>query len=190
MAGPDVGGSVRWLDALLGRQALADPDLDSLFALPQAALTLEAETGLTPTGQGAVCFRAAEGRAFTRVRKDAKALLGDRVEETSDPYGYTWLTVSHPLDKLVAELHSVNSTLRDADFAPSLLCSAVAFAANGERLALVYLYRRGTFYPFAPRTGRRRDTGLERRTATALAPELPVEQDEARWFALWDSPAG
>ncbi|GAA4043164.1 PspA-associated protein PspAB [Nonomuraea soli] len=179
---------MRWLDALLGRQAPAEPDLDALFALPQAAPHLEGATGLAPTGQGAVCFRAAEGRAFTRVQKDAKALLGSRVRETSDPYGYTWLTVDHPLDKLVAELHSVNSTLEGADFAPSLLCSAVAFANGSQRLAMVYLYRRGSFYPFAPLAGRGRDTALERKVAATLAGDLPVEPDEARWFALWDSP--
>lgn len=50
-----------WFDALLGRSKAARPDLDALFALPSAAVTLRAATGFAPVGTGSVCFRAAEG---------------------------------------------------------------------------------------------------------------------------------
>ncbi|WP_188192927.1 PspA-associated protein PspAB [Nonomuraea sp. SYSU D8015] len=182
-----------WLDALLGRSKPAKPDLDALFALPSAAVTLQAATGLEPTGLGSVSFRAAEGGAFATLENDVKALLGDRVEESGDRYGYTWLLVRRAPDAvsdLVTELHAVNSSLESAGFGPSLLCSLVSFAdPDGRRLALVYLYKRGTFYPFAPLTeGEKRDTALELQVRGALEGELPVEAELSRWFPVWGAP--
>ena len=64
-----------FLDALLGRTKPVPPNLDELFALPGAALTLEAGTDFKPTGSGSVCFRAAEGKAFSDIEKDVQDLL-------------------------------------------------------------------------------------------------------------------
>ncbi|GLW10560.1 hypothetical protein Misp01_56880 [Microtetraspora sp. NBRC 13810] len=183
---------MRWLDALLGRTRPVQPDLDALFALPSAAVTLEAATGLTPTGLGSVCFRAAEGAAFSALERDAKELVGAGVTESADSYGYTWLTITRSpgdLGDLVTELHGVNTTLEGAGFGPSLLCSLVCFAdPAGGGLALVYLYKQGTFYPFAPRGGQRRDNALELQVRGALNGELRIEEDLARWFPLWGAP--
>jgi hypothetical protein len=54
----------------------------------------------------------------------------------------------------------------------------------------VYLYKRGTFYPFAPDDNQkeRRDTELELRIRSMLGVDLPVEPDLARWFPMWDLP--
>ena len=89
-----------FLDALLGRSKPKKPDLDRLFALPTAAVTLEAAAGLKPTGVGAVCFRAAEGAAFAQIEADVRELLdagsdGPKVELSTDSYGYTWLVTRH-----------------------------------------------------------------------------------------------
>jgi hypothetical protein len=110
---------VGFLDALLGRTKPVPPNLDGLFALPGAALTLEAGTDFRPTGSGSVCFRAAEGKAFSDIEKDVRDLLNmgsDRkpVEVTTDSYGFTWLVSRHaPGDPegLVTDLHAVNSSL-------------------------------------------------------------------------------
>ncbi|MEU0571425.1 hypothetical protein ABZ297_39345 [Nonomuraea sp. NPDC005983] len=181
-----------WLDALLGRSKPVKPNLDALFALPSAAVTLQAATGLVPTGLGSVAFRAAEGGAFATLERDVKALLGERVEESSDEYGYTWLLVRRSPDALgdlVTELHAVNSSLEGEGFGPSLLCSLVSFADDkGRRLAVVYLYKRGTFYPFGPLPGQRRDNALELQARGALEGELPLEQDLSRWFPVWGAP--
>ncbi|NUR89715.1 MAG: hypothetical protein HOY71_37015 [Nonomuraea sp.] len=181
-----------WWDSLLGRSKPVKPNLDALFALPSAAITLQAATGLVPTGLGSVSFRAAEGGAFAALERDVKAQLGDRVEQSDDGYGYTWLLVRRDPDAmsdLVTELHAVNSSLEGAGFGPSLLCSLVSFAADdGRRLAVVYLYKRGTFYPFAPRAGQRRDNPLELQARGVLADELPLEQDLSRWFPVWGAP--
>ncbi|TMR89811.1 PspA-associated protein PspAB [Nonomuraea basaltis] len=181
-----------WLDTLLGRSKPAKPNLDALFALPSAAVTLQAATGLEPTGLGSVAFRAAEGGAFATLERDVKALLGDRVEEFDDGYGYSWLLVRRAPDAvsdLVTELHAVNSSLESAGFGPSLLCSLVSFGdQDGRRLAVVYLYKRGTFYPFAPLTGQKRDNSLEMQVRGALEGELPLESDLSRWFPVWAAP--
>ncbi|SDR07820.1 PspA-associated protein PspAB [Thermostaphylospora chromogena] len=182
----------RWLDALLGRTRTAKPNLDALFTLPSAAVTLQAATGFTPTGVGSVCFRAAEGGAFARLQREARQLLGEGVEVVKDGYGYTWMVVRRSpddLSALVTELHAINSTLEGAGFGPSLLCSLVGFTGSeGRRLAVVYLYKQGTFYPFAPVGEQRRDNALELQARGALAGELPIEKDLGRWFPVWGAP--
>ncbi|MFD0775329.1 hypothetical protein ACFQZ2_15450 [Streptomonospora algeriensis] len=192
-----------FLRALLGRSKPAQPDLDALFGLPSAAITLQATAGLRPTGTGSVAFRAPEGRAFGELQQSVTELLnagsGPRVEATADEYGYTWLVLEAPaqpadpstggLSELVTDIHAVNSSLEANGYGPSLLCSLVAFAADdGRRVALVYLYKRGTFYPFAPLPGQRRDNALELQIEAAAGNDLAVEKDKARWFPVYGAP--
>ena len=47
----------------------------------------------------------------------------------------------------------MNTSLQDSGFGPTLLCSLVAFTDGTRTLGLVYLYKQGTFYPFAPAEG-------------------------------------
>ncbi|MER6784738.1 hypothetical protein ABT330_08890 [Streptomyces sp. NPDC000658] len=205
------------LDILLGRTRPVAPDLDQLFALPSAAVTLEAASGFTPTGQGAVCFATVEGSAFEQTHREVQALLDADTERTGPPvrlvrddYGYSWL-VSHrapdELSALVNDLHAVNSAMEVNGFGPQLLCSLAGFeeraaggaggdagvgagGATGRRLGLVYLYKRGSFYPFAPLpgAGQRRDNALELQVKAALASDLRIEQDLSRWFPVWGAP--
>ncbi|MEU6804612.1 PspA-associated protein PspAB [Streptomyces neyagawaensis] len=185
------------LDVLLGRTRPVPSDLDRLFALPSAAVTLEAAASLTPTGTGAVCFASVEGAAFDDVRREVRALLDtDAVEAVRDEYGYSWLVSRRrpqELPDLVGDLHMINSALEGGGFGPQLLCSVVGFRGGegGERrLGLVYLYKRGTFYPFAPLPGEagRRDNALELRVRAILAEDLRIEPDLGRWFPLWGAP--
>lgn len=185
-----------FLDSLLGRTKPAQPNLDQLFALPNAAITLEAAAGFRPTGYGAVCYRKAEGGAFAQVESDVEQLLegidGPRVEVSADKYGYTWLLCRRDPDQLaelVTDVHAVNSALQDNGFGPYLLCSLVSFQdAQRRRLALVYLYKKGTFYPFAPLAEPRRDNVLELQAKTQIGADLPLEQDLSRWFPVWGAP--
>ena len=184
------------LDSLLGRSKPKAANLDALFAVPQASLTLQAGVGLEPTGVGAVCYRANEGAAFATTQADVQALLdadgGPKVERTQDSYGFTWLVCRQPpedVEALVTELHAVNSSLEDNGFGPSLLCSYVGFAAtDGRRLGLVYLYKRGTFYPFAPQPGEKRDNPLELQVRGAVTGDVPIESELNRWLAVWGAP--
>jgi hypothetical protein len=59
---------------------------------------------------------------------------------------------------------------------------------RARRCHLVYLYKRGTFYPFAPQEGERRDNELELQVRAALGGDLPIEPELGRWFALWGIP--
>ncbi|KNE83141.1 hypothetical protein ADZ36_06925 [Streptomyces fradiae] len=186
-------------NALLGRSKPVRPDLDQLFGLPSAAITLQAAAGFTPTGAGSVCFATIEGGAFTEVRQEVQALLdadsergGVPVELIRDDFGYSWLLSRRAPDELPAlvnDLHAVNTALQDSGFGPQLLCSLVTFRNTEQRpLALVYLYKRGTFYPFAPLPGEKRDNSLELQIKAAIKDDLRLEEDLSRWFPLWGAP--
>ena len=198
-------GGVGLLDSILGRSKPAKPDLDQLFGLPSAAITLETSMGFTSTGTGSVAFRAPEGRAFADVQADVQALLdagsGPKVDVEVDSFGYTWLvcrTDPPDLSALVTDLHAVNTTLQESGFGSTLLCSLVPFSDGTRTFGLVYLFKRGTFYPFAPAVGttttiegatlQRRDNLLEIQLRDLLRDDMRVEPDTNRWFAVWGAP--
>jgi len=187
---------VKLWDALLGRRRPATADLDALFALPTAVITLQTGLDFRPTGAGSVCYRPAEGVAFAQTQADVVELLdaddGPAVEESHDDYGYSWLLVRHdPSDVsgLVTDLHAVNTTLEARGFGPGLLCSLVGFKdTTGRRLAVVYLYKQGTFYPFVPLPGQRRDNLVEIQVRDLVGADLPWEQSLQRWMPVWGAP--
>jgi hypothetical protein len=129
------------LDILLGRSRPAAPDLDRLFALPSAAVPLEAATGLTPTGRGAVCFATVEGAAFDQTHREVRALLdadGSPVDLSRDEYGYSWLVSRRDPDRLadlVNDLHAVNSAMEVNGFGPQLPPPRAPGARRGGRAA-------------------------------------------------------
>jgi hypothetical protein len=196
----------------MGRSKPVRPDLDQLFALPAAAVTLQAGADLVPTGLGSVCFASVEGGAFKQVQREVRELLdadlspapgeeprqgGTPVEFSQDEYDYTWLLMHHSPQEtveLVNDLHAVNTLLEESGFGPQLLCSLIGFrGADGDdtrSLALVYLYKRGTFYPFAPQHGQgeKRDSALELQVRGLLTDDLPTEPELDRWFPVWGAP--
>lgn len=187
-----------FLDAVLGRRKPARPNLDSLFAVPSAAITVQAALDFVPTGRAAVAFRAPEGRAFADIEAEVRALLdadaGPAVDLAEDGFGFDWIVVrTDPVDvaAAVTDAHAVNASLVETGFGPQLLCSLVSFRGpSGAPLALVYLFKAGTFYPFAPLPGadQQRDNVLELQVRDLLQGELPMEKDLSRWFAVWDAP--
>lgn len=183
-------------DVLRGQQRPKGPDLDHLFAVPGAAITLQTALDVQPTGVGSVCFRAAEGAASGSVQDVAEMLVEGtgkpQVERSVDSFGFTWFVVRGSADDvsgLVTDLHAVNTELEAQGFASGLLCSVVGFAdGTGRRLGLVYLYKRGTFYPFAPTGAQTRDSLFERQVRDLLGSDLRIEPDLARWMPLWGAP--
>jgi hypothetical protein len=200
------------LDALLGRTKPAQANLDRLFGLPGATITLEVTENLVSTGQAGVCFKAPDGTQFTAVQKELTDLLqldtSDAtpgttdaspilIDEHVDEFGYSWIVIAgEDFDSLVTRTHFVNSTLQDNGYGPQLLCSVFGFGAKGTTAAapasattfLVYLYKRGTFYPFVPETGEHRNNEAELRLKNELSSELAIEPELNRWFPLWKLP--
>lgn len=193
----------KFFDAILGRTKQVAPNLDALFALPSAAITLQAEADLVSTGEAGVCFKPMSEASFDQVQGDMTELLTLlksqnelNLRELDDALGYHWVVIADPdINSLVTNVHLVNSSLQDGGFGPRLLCSVFGFTSapdhpTRQHAYLVYLFKRGAFYPFAPAAGgeQRRDNALELHLKGILAKDLKVEEDLARWFPVWGAP--
>lgn len=183
------------LDSLLGRTKPVRPNLDALFALPSAAVTLQTAEGLLLSGHAGVCWKPPAGQSAADVRQEAAELLETGLRHAEDTYGYQWFLLDDAdTENLVTRVHLVNTTLTENGWGQQLLCSvfgllpAPTAGAEARPLFLVYLYKRGTFYPFAPDGHEHRDSELELRIRAVVGTDLPVEQDLQRWFPLWDLP--
>jgi hypothetical protein len=211
------------LDTLLGRTKPVRANLDALFALPSAAVTLESAEGVVSSGQAGVCWKPPAGRSPSDVQAEIAELLqltdkeeaadgaatpavdavtpptegppvGD-LTQAEDSFGYRWLLLEDPsIEDLVTRVHVVNSTLTDNGWGPQLLCSVFSMVpgqgagSDARPFFLVYLYKRGTFYPFAPTGKDQRDSELELHIRSVVGSDLPVEADLSRWFPMWDLP--
>jgi hypothetical protein len=248
----DVDGSrlMGLFDTLLGRTKPVRPNLDNLFALPGAAVTLQVSAGLVSTGKAGVCFKPPAGQPFAEMQAQIEQLLRTpdqdsvptdtpsagtplpasqlparlSVRDVSDSFGYRWILVEGgEIDDLVTRVHMVHSSLEDGGWSTQLLCSVFGFRPSNTEDAgtagatgggvvgaaadvaassyadtgigsincpvyLVYLAKRGTFYPFAPVDKEKRDTELEMRLRSFLANDLPMESDLSHWFPIWDLP--
>jgi len=84
--------------------------------------------------------------------------------------------------------------LSEAGWGPQLLCSVFGLSpiagadSSAKSSYLVYLYKRGTFYPFCPTGPSSRDNEAELRLRATIGSDLPLEADLSRWMALWGLP--
>jgi len=185
-------------DTLFGRTKQVAPQLDNIFALPTAALTLQSELDLVTSGQAGLCFKAGSGESTITTDADIKELLNfDEVKDsfsiTTDDLGFKWLVVNDPtVDGLVTKIHAANTSMVEHELGPRLLCAVFGFVPAtppGEgSLRLVYLIKQGTFYPIAPTGANQRDNELELRVKSFLSTDLVMEKDLSRWMALWNVP--
>jgi hypothetical protein len=242
------------LDTLLGRTKPVPSNLDHLFALPSASITLQSAAGMTCSGRAGVCYKPPSGQGFEDMEAEVVKLLdmdGSTLHKVADSFSYQWVVVEDAdIEALVTQVHMVNSSLADAGWGPQLLCSVFGLSkldpgaggaagaggaggaggadagegavepgslTSGEVLPatsspttadalpeptvgpgtvrtstayLVYLFKRGTFYPFVPMGGEKRDTEEELRLRSLVSDDLEVEPDLDRWFPLWDLPVG
>lgn len=187
------------LDILRGQRAPKRANLDRLFALSTSYPTLTVNLGLVPTERAGVCFKSVEAGVFEELMRDLDQLLrlanrssGTEVSRETDEMGFSWVVLRDPdFEDLVTTTHLVSQTIEERGFSERLLCSVFGFRdGDGEPVDLVYAYKRGTFYPFAPRGSgeRRRDNALELRLQAALAGEMPVEPELERWYPVWGAP--
>lgn len=186
------------LDVLRGQRAPRRADLDNLFALGAAAMTMEAGLELRTTGRAGVCFKTLDAGVFAALVREIEELLaatsadaGTTVSRHDDEMGFSWVVIADPdLEDLVTTTHVVSRSLEERGFSEQLLCAVFGFDGPPGAVELVYGYKRGTFYPFAPREGRRRDNALEMRLQGAVGGDLPVEPELERWYPVWDAPVG
>jgi len=183
-------------DVLRGQRTPKRADLDALFAIGTAAMTLQAGLGILTTGRAGVCFKEVEARQFEGLVREIEELLhsaapesGTTVSKQVDDHGFAWVLVEDPdIDDLATTIHMVSLSLEERGLSERLLCAVFAFAGEDGPVDLVYAYKRGTFYPFAPREGRRRDNALELRLQGTLGSDLPMEPELERWYPVWDAP--
>jgi hypothetical protein len=185
-------------DTIFGRTKQVAPQLDNLFALPTAALTLQTELELISSGEAGLCFKSGSGEATLATDDDLKELLNfeednNKVTFTTDDLGFKWLVIDDAdISSLVTRIHSANTTMVEHGFGPRLLCAVFGFVPQtppGEgSVRMVYLIKQGTFYPFAPTGNQQRDNELELRVRSFLEGDLAMEKDLSRWMALWNVP--
>ncbi len=72
-------------DTLLGRTKPVRANLDALFALPSAAVTLQVSCGLVPTGNAGVCFKPPSGQPFADMQTELEKLLELGDDATAAP---------------------------------------------------------------------------------------------------------
>ena len=219
------------LDTILGRTKPVQANLDALFALPSASITLQSAAATSCSGHAGVCFKPPTGQGFEDMQAEVVKLLSmdgtGGLRKAEDAYGYHWLVLEDPdIEELVTRVHLVNSSLSDAGWGPQLLCSVFGLArltasdspdadtpdtfdtvgaAAGDPMPeptagpgrvlpssayVVYLFKRGTFYPFVPDGHEHRDLEQELKLKSLLAGDLTLESDLDRWFPLWDLPVG
>ena len=184
------------LDVLRGQRAPKRADLDRIFGIGSAAVTLETALGLRTTGRAGVCFRAIEAAVFAELVRETEELLaatsadsGTTVSRHDDTYGFSWIVIADPdVEDLATTTHVVSQSLEERGFSEQLLCAVFGFDGEPGPLELVYGYKRGSFYPFAPRGEPSRDTILERRVQAVLTNEVALEPELERWYPVWDAP--
>jgi hypothetical protein len=184
--------------ALRRRTAPRIADLDNMESLGLAAPMLATELGLTLSGIGSICYRRNDDRAFPRAENSARDLLThyganpQAAEMLCDSFGFTWLVAWHTQMRHlspVADLRAACKVFADNHLDMQLLCAMTVLEAPGRtQAALVYLFRRGTVYPFAPLAAQTRDNRLELAIKDVIEGHVPVEPDLTRWFPVWDAP--
>ena len=179
-------------DVLFGRKKLKGANLDRLFALSTARITLETELGLKPDRVAAVVFKPLSAGEFMQAERDLDELLGvaaadsgSKVRRRSDSFGFQWIVIhDSDFEDLVTTTHLVSSELQARGFGGQLLAAIFKFRGGEHPVFLIYGYKTATFWPFVP-TGKEqeRDNAEELKLKAELEKELPIEPDLSRWLA-------
>ncbi|MFN2470753.1 MAG: hypothetical protein ABR583_07140 [Gaiellaceae bacterium] len=183
-------------DVLFGRKKLKQASGDKIFALATATVTLETELGLTSAGAAGVVFKALSAESFVRAENELDELLQvaatesrSRIERKTDDHGFEWLVVrDDEFEDLIGTVHLVARELVDRGFGDRLLAAVFRFKGGDHPVYWIYGFKRGAFWPFIPTGGNERDNANELELKAKLENELPVEEDLARWFGLFDAP--
>ncbi|WP_435334504.1 PspA-associated protein PspAB [Haloarchaeobius sp. TZWWS8] len=191
------------LRAALGLKAEADAtrdaDPDDLFGMSTAYITMSAELGFDSTGDAALCFSSVDSTDFTDTVSEVEAILTAGEDETGteftvseDDHGYHWVVLhdDDPED-LVTSIHFAADTFIDRGYGSRLLMAFFAFGQDDRLAYWVYSFRRGAYYPFVPKRGKKdRDSGTEFKLESNLDGELDLEKEKEYWYPMYASSTG
>jgi hypothetical protein len=113
-----------------------------------------------------------------------------KIDQSDDTFGYRWMIFSsQDFEGLVVAVNAVSSAISDGGYGERILCAVFSFRDDRNRaMYVIYNYKRGLFYPFAPSGDQERDNERELRLQAQIGSELPFEKDLERWFPLWGIP--
>lgn len=188
----------------LGLRASADAtreaDPDDLFELSAASVTMEADLDYEPMTVAGIGLSAMDTTDFRDSLRDVEAVLdGDGWASVhEDGHGYTWAVADRDeFESLVTDIYVAADTLMDRGYGERLLAAVFGFQPkpgvsdpDAGRAYWIYSFRRGSFYPFAPRDMRQRDTTLEVKLQSVLDADLDIEDDTGYWYPLWPDTDG
>jgi hypothetical protein len=188
--------------AVLGTSAEADAtrdaDPEDLFGMSTAYVTMEADLGYESVDAAALCFSGVDSTDFTGTVGDVEAILGAGEAETGtefqvreDSHGWEWVVLrdDDPED-LVTSIHFAADEFIERGYGSRLLAAVFGFESDGDRVYWIYSFRRGAYYPFAPRRGKERANDIEFKLQSVLDGELDVEGDESYWYPMWPDTDG
>jgi hypothetical protein len=173
--------------------ATREADPEDLFGMSTAYVTMGADLGYESAEAAALCFSSVDATDFADMVEEVEAILRAGEEETGttfqtyeDDHGYEWviLTDSNPED-LLTSIHFAADTFIEQGYGSRLLAAVFGFRGDRGNAYWIYSFRRGAYYPFAPRPGRERDQRVEFKLQSVLDGELTVEDDERYWYPLW-----
>jgi len=194
--------------------ATRDADPEDLFGMSTAYVTMEADLGFRSVDAAALCFSGVDSTDFSEVVGDVEAILRAGEEETGtafelreDSHGWEWVILrdDDPED-LVTSVHFAADEFIERGYGSRLLAAVFGFErggdggsdggsddrsnddrSNGEpdRAYWIYSFRRGAYYPFAPKRDKERNQRLEFKLESVLDGELGLEDDESYWYPMW-----
>ena len=178
--------------------AKRDADPDDLFGMSTAYLTMEAQLGYESLDVGALCFSGVDSHSFRQAVEEVEAILeagredtGTDFSVTEDGHGYHWVVLegTDPED-LITSMHFAADTLIEHGYGSRLLAALFGYEGHEGAAYGVYSFRRGAFYPFAPRPDRDRDSSVEFTLEATLDGELEIEREKEYWYPLWPDADG
>jgi hypothetical protein len=178
--------------------ATRDADPEDLFGMSTAYITMEADLGYESVDAAALCFSGVDSTDFADTVEDVEAILGAGEEETGttfdvreDSHGWEWVVLrDNDPEDLVTSIHFAADEFVERGYGSRLLAAVFGFETDGDRVYWIYSFRRGAYYPFAPRRGKERATDVEFKLQSVLDGELDVEADESYWYPMWPDTAG
>jgi hypothetical protein len=190
------------LKSILGTRAESDAtrkaDPEDLFGMSTAYITMEADLGYTSVGEAALCFSSVDSTDFETTVENVEAILEAGSEETGthfetyeDSHGYHWVILEDddPED-LVTSIHFASDEFIEQGYGSRLLAAVFGFRKNDQRAYWLYSFRRGAYYPFAPKRGRERDKQAEFKLESMFDGELKIEKEKEYWYPLWPDSEG